>query len=281
MEHPKFDFSETYIWTEDFFLTGERFELKRDEKFDLLKTFPIPEKLEEYYQHESYRSHSDNPKSLFDRVYGLVKNISLKKKIRLIENCAPNSKRLLDVGTGTGDFLLEAKKAGWETFGIEPVGKARERAESKGIRVIDDLKGVDGKFDVITLWHVLEHIPNLPETITTLETLLEPQGILIIVVPNFRSYDATKFGRFWAAYDVPRHIWHFSRKSIMMLFQEKFVLNKEMPMWFDAFYISMMSQKYKSGIRLPFSALFIGLLSNLKALKTGEFSSVLYILSKK
>ena len=134
-------------------------------------------------------------------------------------------------------------------------------------------------FDVITLWHVLEHLPNLEEDIKIFKKLLKPNGRIIVAVPNFKSYDARHFKKFWAAYDVPRHLWHFSKESIPKVFSRvQMSLESTHPMLMDAYYVSMLSNKYKTGSHKVFSSLCTGLLSNLKALKTGEYSSLIYVL---
>jgi len=171
---------------------------------------------------------------------------------------------------------------------VEPNAKAKISAENKlkGAFVSEIYSEIiqlnnEKQFDVITLWHVLEHVPNLDEYISTLKKLLKPNGILIVAVPNFKSFDANYYKQFWAAFDVPRHLWHFSKKSIQLLFakQEMNIL-KILPMWFDSFYVSLLSEKYKHGKSNFLKAFYIGFLSNLKASRTKEYSSLIYLLKK-
>ncbi len=251
----------------------------------MLVTAPQPsaEILPQYYQSEDYISHTDSKKSIIDRLYQVVKAIMLKRKIRLLETFYPQKGNILDIGAGTGDFLKAAQKSGWKIHGIEPNEKARKVAENKNISLNKDTKKFhEGQFEVITLWHVLEHIPDLKNQIAELERLLKKDGVLIIAVPNFKSYDAKYYKEFWAAYDVPRHLWHFSKNAIETLFgAADFKLIKTLPLKFDSYYVSLLSEKNKSGKSNFLKAFQIGWMSNLKAHSSGEYSSLIYILKKK
>ncbi|MDX1461453.1 MAG: class I SAM-dependent methyltransferase, partial [Marinirhabdus sp.] len=157
----------------------------------------------------------------------------------------------------------------------------RSKASEKGIDLHHVVTEIGNeKFDVITMWHVLEHIPNLEETIQSLHQLLKGNGTLIIAVPNFRSHDAKYYGKFWAAYDAPRHLWHFSKTAMTKLFATSFHLKKIKPMYFDAFYVSLLSEKYKNGTSFSLRAFWVGLVSNLKAIRTKEYSSLIYCFKK-
>lgn len=271
----------------DHSVSGEQFELLHNERYDMLETYPQPagDQLPRYYLSEDYISHTDSKKSLFEKVYHLVKAYSLKQKLKLIEQHSFSGKTLLDVGCGTGDLLKLALNSGWEIQGIEPNEKARSLANEKtGNRVLDS-KAItdfpDASFSVITLWHVLEHLPNLEQQLKTLNRLLKDKGMLIIAVPNFKSHDAKHYQEFWAAYDAPRHLWHFSQTSIKKLFSEVgMVVSETRPMPFDSFYVSLLSEKYRTGRMQLFSAAYRGLLSNLKARRSGEWSSLIYVLKK-
>lgn len=275
--------SNKYLKTKDFLVSGESFDLIYDEEKDLLKTIPQPkiEDLGSYYESEEYISHTDNKKGLLSGIYQIVKKWSLRKKSNLIFKQNSGAGSLLDVGAGTGDFLKMAKERGWEVQGMEPNQKASSFALEKGIALKGSLKEFEGKkFDVVTLWHVLEHIPNLEETVEALSKLVKLNGILIIAVPNFKSFDATHYGQFWAAYDVPRHLWHFSKRSVEKLFAENFRMEKVEPMIFDSFYVSLLSEKYKNGNPFSLKAFWIGLKSNVKAKSSKEYSSHIYCLRK-
>jgi 2-polyprenyl-3-methyl-5-hydroxy-6-metoxy-1,4-benzoquinol methylase len=265
----------------DYSVSKEIFELHHNPEYDILITFPKPslEKLPSYYESEDYISHTDGKRSLFERAYHLIKGIALKNKLKLI-NSQSQKGRILDIGAGTGDFLVVAKNDGWDTIGIEPSEKAKGIAINKSVKFADSLSVLENNsFDVITMWHVLEHVPNLDEYIVELKRLLKPTGTIIIAVPNFKSFDAEYYGKFWAAYDVPRHIWHFSKTAIEKLFSEKEMkLVEVLPMKFDSFYVSLLSEKYKTGKMNFIKAFFVGLKSNLNGNKTKEYSSHIYII---
>jgi len=242
---------QAYISCKDYTVSNEIFTIVKDESSQLLVTSPRPndEDLDRYYESEDYISHSDAKKSLFDRIYQLVRNFTLKRKIKLINSFVKEGKSILDIGAGTGDFLVACKNSGWQVQGVEPNDKARSIAEEKLAIELSTLNTTLGiqKFDVITMWHVLEHVPNLNEYIAQLNILLKENGRLVVAVPNHKSFDASYYGEFWAAYDVPRHLWHFSQTSIKQLFErENMVVEKTLPMKFDAFYVSLLSEKYKN-----------------------------------
>lgn len=284
-----------FLRCKDFTVSGEIFELEINEKLDMLITYPKPNKddLANYYESEDYISHTDSKKSIMDKMYQIVKNYSIHQKIKLINSFDSGARKILDIGCGTGDFLVACKTDGWSIFGVEPSAKARDLTLQKLIKKnssventiekdIEDILEYQDKtkqYDVITMWHVLEHVPNLSEYIKILKNLLKPNGVLIIAVPNFKSYDADYYKEYWAAYDVPRHLSHFSPKSIKILFEEiqMEVLNI-LPMKFDAYYISLLSEKYKSGASNPLKAFYRGFISNLKARSTKQYSSLIYII---
>lgn len=269
-----------YIKVKDFSVSGESFTLLQNEEGTILKTTPTPslEKLPSYYESEDYISHTDGKRSLFEKMYHLVKRNAIKQKVKLIGNYSKKG-NLLEIGTGTGDFLAEAKSQGWETLGIEPNENAKLLAQKKGVEFSESLETIaDQSFDVITMWHVLEHVPDLDYQLQQLKRICKPNGILIIAVPNFKSYDAKYYQQFWAAYDVPRHIWHFSKTGIQKLFSNyKIELLKVKPMWFDSFYVSLLSEKYKKGKMNFIKGFFIGFVSNLSGIFKKEFSSHIYV----
>jgi 2-polyprenyl-3-methyl-5-hydroxy-6-metoxy-1,4-benzoquinol methylase len=271
-----------FIKVKDNSVSKENFELLLDEELQLLKTHPQPslDILPKYYESEDYISHTDGKRSLFEKVYQIIKSYSLSKKVSLINSLHSQKGSLLDIGVGTGDFLAKAKKSGWHTTGIEPNEKAKAIAISKGVSFAQNLESIEShSFDVITMWHVLEHVPDLENQIKDLKRLLKPNGTIIIAVPNYKSFDAKYYGQFWAAYDVPRHLWHFSKTAIEKLFaKENIKLIKILPMIFDSFYVSLLSEKYKNGKMNFIKAFYIGLKSNLKAKGNLEYSSHIYVL---
>lgn len=267
----------------DHLVSGEEFQLLYNKKFDFLETAPQPsfEKLPDYYKSDEYISHTDTHRNLFENLYHVVRNIALKRKLKLINSFVSEEKNLLDIGCGTGDFLRTAQNDGWIVSGIESDenvrAKANEKTNNKVFNVEHLLVLKPQSFDVITLWHVLEHLPKLEEHISIIKSLLKPNGTLIIAVPNYKSYDAKYYKEFWAAYDVPRHLWHFSQTSISkLLYTEKMKVVKTLPMKFDSYYVSLLSEKYKTGWMNVFNALRIGWLSNSKAKQSTEYSSLIY-----
>ena len=271
----------------DHSVSGEEFQLKYHIDFKLMQTLPQPseDNLDSYYKSEDYISHTDSKRNLFEKAYHFVRNIALKKKLKLIDSFKTDAKELLDIGCGTGDFLSIAKNANWNVTGIEPNEQARKIANSKTNNSVynnmqlHQLK--ENSFDVITLWHVLEHLPNLEMHVYRLERLLKPNGKIVVAVPNYKSYDSAYYKSFWAAYDVPRHLWHFTKESIKILFSRyDMKVEKILPMKFDAFYVSLLSEKYKTGKINYLRGFWIGMKSNLKALRSGEYSSLIYVIKK-
>lgn len=271
-----------YLTVKDHSVSKETFGLHHDEKLDLLITFPKPTETElpSYYESEDYISHTDGKRTLFEKVYQYIKNIALKNKLDLINGLQPEKGNLLDIGAGTGDFLAVAKQNGWKITGIEPNEKAKNIAINKGISFVENSELLEKEsFDTITMWHVLEHVPNLELQIKELKRLLKPNGTILIAVPNFNSYDAKHYGSYWAAYDVPRHLWHFSKTAIKLLFEKQDLhLQKVLPMKFDAFYVALLSEKYQKGKMNLINAFLVGLKSNFKGSRNLEYSSHIYVI---
>ncbi|TDS18610.1 methyltransferase family protein [Maribacter caenipelagi] len=270
------------ILTKDYLVTQEPFELEYNPKLDILVTKPVPKDLGKYYDPNNYISHSDSSNGIVENIYQLVKKYTLNKKVKLIKGLNVGEKKLLDIGCGTGEFLFNANKKDWNTVGVELNDNARKKALDKNLEIYKSLDDLNNKkFDVITLWHVLEHLPNLDEQINKIRSLLNNNGTLIIAVPNYKSYDAQYYKEFWAAYDTPRHLWHFSQNAIKNIFKNKKIkVVKTIPMYFDSYYVSLLSEKYKSGSSNYFKAFYRGFISNMKAKSSSEYSSLIYVLKK-
>ncbi len=273
-----------FLEVTDYSVSKENFQLFLDEDLNMLVTTPQPslEKLPSYYESEDYISHTDGKRSLFEKIYQVVKNKAIKNKLKLINSQAAKG-RILDIGTGTGDFLVAAKDNGWKTIGIEPNEKAKSIARNKGVTFVENLQAIESNsIDIVTMWHVLEHVPNLEEYILEFKRILKTTGTLIIAVPNFNSFDANYYGKHWAAYDVPRHLWHFSKFSIKKIFSEyQFELTQILPMKFDSYYVSLLSEKYKTGKMNFLKAFWIGFKSNKYGKQNLEYSSHIHVLKNK
>ena len=243
---------------------------------------PTNDNLPEFYKSINYISHSNTKKGFVSQAYHLVRRYTLNQKLKLLKsNVAVGN--LLDYGCGTGMFLKETNSKGWNSFGVEPDEGARELSNSNKKLAFENKQELNAfdpliTFNAITLWHVLEHVTDLPETLNFFKQKLNPNGALIIAVPNYNSYDAKHYKAHWAAYDLPRHLYHFEAKTISQLLAKYgFALNETYPMKFDSFYVSMLSEKYLSGRINYLKAFLVGLLSNLKAKKATDYSSVIYV----
>ena len=311
--------SKLFLSCIDYTVSRETFRIVQCNVCGFRFTNPRPDEKEigKYYESEEYISHSGTNKGIVNKMYGIVRNYTIMQKVKLINKQlqtsnpklqTPNSelRTILDIGCGTGEFLNACKTNGWNVTGIEPSGIARKHAkDTYGIEPLAPEKLFEineKKFSAITLWHVLEHIHQLDKTIEQIKKILLDEGVLIIAVPNCNSSDAKQYGKYWAGYDVPRHIYHFTKKDIKKLFA-RFgfglrVFSKEsnatpsgkeaLPMKFDSYYVSLLSEKYKIGssnlfVRMgSYGAGFLsGLKSNLSAGNNdGGYSSQIYILKK-
>lgn len=248
---------------------------------------PDQQEIGAYYASEDYISHSDTNTGFINGLYHRVRKRTLNSKRKLVLGQVKLEKgKLLDVGCGTGAFINTMKQAGWEVWGLEPDAKAREKAAALyGINPLTPeqlFHFPEGSFDAITLWHVLEHVHDLHGYLSQLHKLLSPGGRIFIAVPNFTSYDADFYRESWAAYDVPRHLYHFSPKCMEQLFSShQLQLISCKPMWFDSFYVSLLSEKYRNGKGNIIRAGWMGFISNLKALAdVRKCSSVIYVVRK-
>lgn len=266
----------------DHFLTKEIFEVKETQYKGVLKTQNIPENLEKYYESNKYLSHSkDN--SLKSKIYQYTQKLNEKYKLKIISKYKKTGK-ILDYGCGDGSFLKFMKNNNYSIIGYEPNSKALNNAiykigKENTINSLNDIE--NNSIDIITLWHVLEHISNPEKILNELKNKLKKNGILIIALPNYKSYDAKYYKENWAAWDVPRHIYHYSKEGAINFFNlNQFDVIHTYPLPFDSFYISLISENYSKNyfslLRFP----FIGILSNIKALKNENYSSLIYILNK-
>ncbi len=256
--------------------------------FRFTQNVPDEANISTYYQSAEYVSHSDTKQGFINRLYHIVRNHTLKSKQRLVQKVTKlKSGSVLDVGAGTGAFAHTMLQAGWKVTGLEPDATARANALLNYVLKLNELSVLHqletNSFDAITMWHVLEHVHDLHGYLQTYLRILKRDGRLIIAVPNYTSYDAAVYKNYWAAYDVPRHLYHFSPASMQVLLEQKgFLLEAVKPMWFDSFYVSMLSEKYRNGKGNLLKAIWVGMISNLKAvLHVRKCSSVIYIIRKK
>ncbi len=281
---------EPFIKCKDYTVSKETFQIVQCNSCEFKFTNPRPEATEigKYYESEDYISHSNSKKGLFNLAYQTIRNITLKNKVKLIESFGSETKMLLDIGCGTGEFLNAAKLSGWTVEGLEPGDSARNYGITNYNLKVNELEYLNelcsNSFDVITMWHVLEHVPNLHETIQQLKRILKNNGTIVIAVPNCEAFEVQKYAGLWAAYDVPRHLNHFTVKTLTNLFKINnlnVIDKKSMP--FDPFYISMLSEKYAGAgiIKMGAMGFINGAKSNMAASKDiTKASSIIYIITK-
>ncbi len=278
-----------FLRINDHSISSESFDVIECSTCHFLMTSPRPDsdQLGRYYESSDYISHSDTNAGLINKLYRFVRNYTLNQKVNLVQKLNKNP-FILDIGSGAGYFMSQCKSARFKCVGIEPDEKTREQSIQKfNIEVYpeDHLNKIEKEsVDIITLWHVLEHVPELQKRIQQIETCLKPNGYLIIAVPNAQSYDAKYYQSFWAGYDVPRHLWHFTPQTInKLLSAHPFNLFETRNMYFDSFYVSMLSEKYKQRFAPLLKGLAIGFISNCRALfsKQPLYSSQIYIFKKR
>lgn len=275
-----------FISSKDYSVTGESFNIDQCHQCQFLFTNPRPDEksIGRYYKSDQYISHSNKGNTIINVLYKIVRNYTLRQKLQLINSISTEKGKILDYGCGTGYFLKTCKSGGWDSYGIEPDDSARKLAlENTGSNVFPDLKALnENVFSVITLWHVLEHVHCLQDIFKQLVSLLKNNGKMIIAVPNHESFDAGKYKEYWAAYDLPRHLYHFDKKT-MHKFADQHGLSVAtiLPMKFDSFYVSLLSEKYKNKKLKLIDSLTTGYKSNNYAKKGNNYSSLIYILNRK
>lgn len=277
--------------TVDYFSSGEVFSIVECNYcgFRFTNNFPSEEIIGKYYDSPEYISHSDSEKGLINRLYHFLRKKMILKKINLVASYAPvNPIRLLDIGCGTGYFLNAAQKRGWIVTGIEKDDKARQSAIIRTGLTINDESSLweieNASFNVVTLWHVLEHLEKLNDTVSKIKDIITPEGTVVLALPNHKSFDAKFYKKEWAAYDIPRHLWHFSPDTVdKLLAKHQLTVVKKIRMPLDAFYISLLSESYKgSSLVIKFCRAFgIGAIGYLRSLfDLQQSSSIIYIAKK-
>ncbi len=272
---------------EDVAYSGEAFEIWECDHCSFAFTQDAPDQVSigRYYQYDSYISHSDTQKTVMDRIYHKVRDIMLDKKYKWL-NKHMKGKGLLDIGAGTGYFIKYMQDRDYKVTGLEPESTARSVAQEKlniALRPIEDLASLpDGQYDGISLWHVLEHVHELQSYFDHFNRLLHPDGCLFIAVPNHLSLDSKKYGASWSAWDVPKHLWHFTPQSMKYIAQKNnFEIKAKYQMPYDPYYISMLSEKNKKNKMWQVKGLLTGLRSSLQAKKdVDKSSSILYVMQR-
>jgi 2-polyprenyl-3-methyl-5-hydroxy-6-metoxy-1,4-benzoquinol methylase len=278
---------ENFLNVKDNFLSKENFSISSCLNCGLKFTNPRPkdDNLSEYYQSEKYYSHSKKKNGFIPWLYQIIKRKNISTKYQQIVPKGQTG-RILDIGCGTGDFLLYCKEKSWIISGVEPDKGARKIAETLLEQEIysanETDQWADSTFDIITMWHVLEHVSDLNQQFIELQRLIKEDGKLILALPNFKSYDALYYKENWAAWDVPRHLYHFNKQVISQIASNYgFKLLESLPMKWDSYYVSLLSEQSKGSVLSILRASIIGFVSNRKASKSGEFSSKIYIFIKK
>lgn len=270
----------------DYAVSRESFSLQKCQQCELLTTTPQPSEneLPKYYQFEDYVSHTSKATNLINKIYLLARRYTLRQKRKLISKYS-NTGALLDIGCGTGNFLDECQRAGWKVAGIEPSEGARKIALDVTENISPSIAEHKGNnYNVITLWHVLEHLSDLNGSLEKIREMLGTNGTIFIAVPNYKSYDGQFYSKLWAGYDVPRHLWHFSEVTMKALVEKhQLRLTKIIPMKLDAYYVSLLSEKYRAGKLTPMAminAIKNGFVSNNRASENTNYSSLIYVIKK-
>lgn len=275
-----------YLSLSDYFFSGEDFNIVNCDNcsFRFTNPRPISSEIGKYYESKEYISHSNTHKGLFSLLYQNIRKYTIKSKFRLI-SCFAKGNSILDIGCATGEFLNFLKNEGWNVTGVEPNEKARKFARKEyGLNVEDEnfLESANpSSIDVVTMWHVLEHVPDLNTRLDEIHRILKDDGVVFIAVPNSDSQDAGYYKKYWAGFDVPRHLYHFTNRTMKTLLQNHgFRCIKEVPMKFDALYVSLLSEKYIHGKNRWLAALLYGIRSNLKAKRRNNYSSMIFVAEK-
>lgn len=280
---------EKVLEARDHTVSKESFQIMECSSCTLRFTQDAPGKdaMSAYYKSEDYISHTDTSKGWINKVYKQVRQFTLGQKLHLVEKYTGKKKgAMLEIGSGTGAFAARMKNSGWQVTGLEPDKHARDIARDTQHIMLEPVEKLfmlpEASFDAVVMWHVLEHVHDLHEYIDKIRALLKKGGKLFVAVPNYTASDAAVYGPFWAAYDVPRHLYHFSPASMKKLMElHQLSITKYLPMWFDSYYISLLSDKYQHGRSNWLNALINGSRSNLKALnQTDKCSSVIYVIEK-
>ena len=274
----------TIFTTKDYLVSGEKFDIVECSNCRLRMTNPFPdkEKIGNYYESDAYISHAEESKGIFNSIYNMVRSYMLGRKRKIVENSSGIKQgSLLDIGCGAGHFLSSLKENGWDVKGVDASQKARELVKSQfDIDVItpENWFNSDETYDIITCWHSLEHVYDPWVYLEKIKTQLSVDGVLIVASPNYESTDGNKYGADWAAYDTPRHLYHFTPTSMeKIMFNNEFLINEIQRMAFDAFYVSILSSQHME--KSMISGIWNGFVSWLSCWVNKEkCSSLIYVM---
>ena len=265
------------------FPTNSQYDILYNKEWGIAKTvFKKAKKSKNFIPTNEYLPHSKTKYTLISLLYSMIRRLMFSYKYKMMGKFLPKESKILDVGSGTGEFLLYMKKKRHDVYGLEPNKSARDISKNNGILPFENLKQAKGiKYKAITLWHVLEHLEDPIIAIRSFNKMLDKNGILILAVPNLESHDAVYYKKSWAAFDIPRHLWHFTPKGLLKIVeQEGFKQIKNFPLWFDTLYISYLSEKSRLNKFSIFFGLFKGVYFNLKSFKTKKYSSLTFVFRK-
>lgn len=268
----------------DYLVSGESFDIYWDSKKKRAWTdVEYLNSLDTYYKSADYISHHSRPHSFTQRLYVWARTLMLNYKYLILKNNINFKSSLLDIGCGTGSFLTFMKKKGFKVYGVENNSKARSFCLENNLETLATEASLpNDNFDLVTLWHVLEHLPNSEKSIATYRELLKKDGLLLIAVPNFQSHDRIHYQKDWAALDVPRHLWHFTPKGLTTMVEEiGFDLIQKKALGLDVFYICYLSEKHKDKSLPLLRGIFKGSFFLVKALFTKKHSSLVFVFKKR
>jgi len=235
-----------------------------------------------YYENDDYDPHRLENKSIFHTVYGWVQKIALRWKFKHISKFI-RSGNLLDIGGGGGRFCSYFKSKGWRVSLQDNSSKARFLAQEADIETYTLLSEIQSQqFDLITMWHSLEHIHAIDALFQNVNRLTSDDGFLVVAVPNINAPERKFLGKDWAPWDAPRHLYHFNYAQLSKLLRKYgWKIEFSMPMIQDTPYNILLSLNIKSPLELIWGG-FVLLYSLIKITIGGvNSSSSLMVICKK
>ena len=259
----------------DYIKSGDLFQLYKDNNSGIVWTFLDKNHNHEYYySSEKYIPHKEK-KGFFGFLYLFVQKIMFRYKLKNLKNHINKNKIVLDYGSGDGRFAEYLNQLQIKTMTYDPLVKKLDESEPNSYQTPEN------QIDTIMMWHVIEHIPDLDSSIKAIYNSIKNKGSLVVAVPNIDSYDSKHYKECWAGFDVPRHLYHFNHESLINFIEKQgFIYNYRKPLIFDSFYVSILSEKNRNNPFGTLNGLIIGLISNLFALFSTNYSSSFYVFTK-